>query len=149
MALSGNTLAVGAYGDDHSSCRYNQANQRVGKCETGAIYIFTRSGSTWSLQKEISSNSPVTGITTATLSSLGYFSRVVALDGDTLVVGVYGANADNCTYRYSSGSWGWYGLCQTGAVYIFTRSGSTWSLQKEISPDSTVSGFSSTTLKAY
>ena len=73
VALSGNTLAVGAYGDGGG----------------GAVYIFTRSGSTWSLHKEISSTSTVSGFTSSTLKSGDYFGRSVAIDGDTLAVGAY------------------------------------------------------------
>ena len=126
VALDGDTLAVGAYGDDGSS----SSNQLY-----GAVYVFTRSGSVWSLQKEISSISTVSGFTSSTLKSHDYFGYSVALDGDTLVVGAYGDDGSSCS--------------SCGAVYIFTRSGTTWSLQKEISSTSTVSGFTSSTLKSY
>ena len=64
MALSGNTLAVGAYGDDGGSGSLH-----------GAVYVFTRSGSTWSLQDEISNtdHSDNTGFDSTTLKSGDYF----------------------------------------------------------------------------
>ena len=105
VTLDGDTLAVGAYGDD-------------GCTNCGAVYIFTRSGSTWSLQKEISDTSTVTGFTGTTLNTYDYFGYSVALSGNTLVAGAYGDDG---------------GCSGCGAVYVFTRSGSTWSLEDEIS----------------
>ena len=101
VAIDGDTLAVGAYYDDGGSGDYH-----------GAVYIFTRSGSAWSLQKEISKSSTVTGFTSATLNGNDYFGYSVALDGDTLAVGAYGDNSSR------------------GATYVFTRSGSTWSTRR-------------------
>ena len=122
VALAGNTLAVGAYKDNGSR---------------GAVYVFTRSGSGWSLQDEISStdHSDNTGFDSSTLSSSDYFGHSVALDSNTLAVGAYGDNASGCT--------------DCGAVYIFTRSGGAWSLQKKIADDSTVTGFTGSTLSSY
>ena len=57
MALSGNTLAIGAYGDDASGCS-----------NCGATYIFTRSSNAWSLQKKIADDSLVTNFTDTTLN---------------------------------------------------------------------------------
>ena len=72
------------------------------------------------------------------MAETSHFGFSVALSGDTLVVGrpkhnprVPGNSCYNC-----------------GAVYIFTRSGSTWSLQKEISKTSTVTGFTASTLNS-
>ena len=128
VALSGNTLAVGAYGDDGSNCS-----------NCGAVYIFTRSGSTWSLEKKIADDSLVTGFTDTTLNGNDEFGKAVSLDNDTLVVsapGDYGISRGHCVNGY----WWWgYYYCNSyfdrnrGAVYVFTRSGSTWILKQEIS----------------
>ena len=63
LALSGNTLAVGAYGAHGSS---------------GRVYVFVHDGSSWSQQAQLqASNSGTSDL----------FGADVALDGDTLVVG--------------------------------------------------------------
>ncbi|MEM7292842.1 MAG: cadherin-like beta sandwich domain-containing protein, partial [Pseudomonadota bacterium] len=65
LAISGDTLAVGAYGESASQ---------------GAVYVFTRNGSgTWSQQ-----GSPLTGSGTSAGSEFGWS---VDIDGDMLVVG--------------------------------------------------------------
>ena len=93
VAIDGDTLVVGA----------RQAATSGG---TGAAYVFTRSGTTWSQQAKL-------GISDAASSDeIGYS---VAIDGDTLVVGA----------RQNTGS-------KTGAAYVFTRSGTTWSQQAKL-----------------
>ena len=70
----------------------------------GAVWVFTRSGSTWVQQAELTGSDE---------SGKGWFGRSVALsaDGDTALVGGYVDHSD------------------TGAVWVFTRSGSTWTQQ--------------------
>ena len=71
---------------------------------TGAAYIFTKSGSTWTQQQKITASDAVTN---------DYFGYSVSLsaDGSIALVGAYGKSS------------------ATGAAYVFTKSGSTWSQQ--------------------
>jgi hypothetical protein len=93
VALSddGNTLAVGAPGEDGSASN------------SGAVYVFTRSGGSWSQQ-----GSPIKATSPAANDRFG---SAVALsnDGNTLAVGAPGRNVDE------------------GSVYIFLRTGTSWS----------------------
>ena len=90
----GTYLVVGAYS--------NSTGQ-------GSIYIFTRSGSTWTQQQEITSSDIANG---------DYFGFSVAMnsDGTYIAVGAYGERTG------------------VGSVYVFNRSGSTWSQQAKIAP---------------
>ncbi len=90
LSADGNTAIVGGYADSS---------------DTGAVWIFTRSGSTWSQQgnKLVGSNS-VGGATQGSAVAL-------SADGNTAIVG--GGNDDG----------------GVGAAWIFTRSGSTWTQQ--------------------
>ena len=92
LSSDGNTALVGAY--------YKSSN-------TGAAYIFTRSGSTWTQQAKLTASDGVSG---------DWFGISVSLssDGNIALVGANGK---------SSG---------TGAAYIFTRSGSTWTEQQKL-----------------
>ena len=83
---------------------------------TGAAYIFTRSGSTWTQQAMITAGDAATG---------HYFGHSVSLssDGSTALVGAYGKSSN------------------TGAAYIFTKSGSTWTQQQNITAsDASIAG---------
>ena len=72
---------------------------------TGAVWVFTRAGSTWSQQGE--------KLTASGESGNGWFGYSVALsgDGDTALIG--GPLDEN----------------RVGATWVFTRAGSTWSQQ--------------------
>ena len=92
LSSDGNTSIVGAYGKNS---------------QTGAAYIFTRSGSTWTQQAKLTASDA------ATYDYFGY-SVSLSSDGNTSIVGAYSKNSS------------------TGAAYIFTRSGTTWSQQAKL-----------------
>jgi hypothetical protein len=100
LSSDGNTCAIGAYADDNS-----------GGIDAGSVYIFTRSGSTWTQQARLQASDAAPS---------DYFGSSVAIssDGNTCAVG---SILDN----NSGGS-------DAGSVYIFTRSGSTWSQQARL-----------------
>jgi PKD domain/FG-GAP repeat len=104
VALSGDTLAVGAPGEDGCATGVNgdQTNQ---DCPlTGAVYVFTRTNGIWAQQAYVKSSN--TG-------PYAYFGQTLALTGDTLAVGSFDSS-------FFSGS---------GAVYVFTRTTGVWSQQ--------------------
>jgi hypothetical protein len=90
LAISGSIAVVGASGKNSL---------------TGAAYVFTRTGSTWSQQAELTASDGVAG---------DYFGYSVATSGSTVVVGAYGKNSG------------------AGAAYVFGRSGTTWTQQAEL-----------------
>ena len=93
VAIDGDTIVASAMGED------------TGATNTGAAYIFTRSGTTWTQQAKIQASDR---------STSAYFGSSAAIDGDTVIVGAFGKNAE------------------TGAAYIFARSGTTWTQQAKI-----------------
>ena len=93
VAISGSTAVVGA---------------PFKNSETGAAYVFTRSGTTWSQQAKL----------TIAHSGAGTgFGWSVALSGPTAMVGAPGQAL---------------GSRITGAAYVFSRSGTTWSQQAKL-----------------
>jgi hypothetical protein len=93
VSVSGDTVVAGAYQDDSSR---------------GSVYVFTRSGSTWTQQRKLTASDAASG---------DWFGYSVAVSGDTVIVGAPrdddGGNA-------------------TGSTYVFTRGGSTWSQQQKL-----------------
>lgn len=98
VAISGDTAVVGAYGDTVGT---NQGQ--------GSIYIYTRSGSTWTLQQKISA---------ADGAAFDYFGKSVAIAGDTVVVGAEEADISTSINQ--------------GAAYVFFRTGTTWAQQAKL-----------------
>src|SRR5271166_5048942 len=75
--------------------------------EAGAVWVFTRSGSTWTQQAELKLGKG---------EGSAYFGRAVALsaDGSTALIGDPGSGGN------------------TGDAWVFTRSGSTWTKQARL-----------------
>ena len=100
LSADGNTLAVGAPGDNSN---------------VGAVWIWTRSGSTWTQQGSKLVGTGYTSGTDAYGHVINYIyqgaSVALSADGNTLAVGGWGDNSN------------------VGAVWIWTRSGSTWTQQ--------------------
>jgi hypothetical protein len=102
VSLDGDTALLCAYLDDNG-----------GQTDAGSAYVFVRSGTTWSAQQKLFPPVPQTS---------AWFSRSVALDGDTAVIGASREDTVNGA--------------NTGAVYVFVRSGTTWTRQASLlAPD--------------
>jgi hypothetical protein len=100
ISHDGNTVILGAPFEDDSGINGN-----------GAVYVFVRSGTTWSQQVKLLANDRQSG------DSLGV-PVALSSDGNTAFVGAGGEDSSGTT--------------QNGAVYIFTRSGTTWSQQAKL-----------------
>ena len=148
VAVSGDTVVVGAYGEDD------------GGDYAGAAYVFVRSGGVWSQQARL-----VAGDAQAN----DQFGLSVALDGDTVLIGAYGKSAGaGAAYVFvrSGGVWSqqaklvagdaaaydWFGQSvaldgdtalvgangeddggiDAGAAYVFVRGGGSWSQQAKL-----------------
>ena len=110
VAISDNTLVVGAIGEA-SSAAGDQANNSA--AFTGAAYVFTRSGTTWSQQAYLKASNA---------NAVDNFGTSVAISGDTLVVGAIEEDSDGTSEGDNSAN-------NAGAAYVFSRSGTTWTQQ--------------------
>ena len=73
-------LAVGASAEDSAATGVNGDQADNGADNSGAVYVFVRSGSTWTQQAYIKASNT---------DANDNFGRSVALSGDTLAVGAY------------------------------------------------------------
>jgi len=116
LALSsdGSTLVVGARNEDSAATGIGGDQADETTLESGAVYVFTRSGSTWLQQAYIKASN--TG-------AEDLFGEALALssDGNTLAVGAVleDSNATGINGDQTDNS-----ALEAGAVYVFTRSGS-------------------------
>ncbi len=102
LSMSADTLVVGAPEENNRDANIPLA---------GSVYVFTRNGSTFELQKKLTAPDP---------GQHGYFGGAVSLSGDDLVVGAVYAPSMNLP----------------GAAYVFARIGSIWTgPQKLVSSD--------------
>ena len=96
VAISGNTIVVGGAGNSD------------GGSYSGAAYVFTRSGTTWSQQAKLLASDA---------QASDFFGEALAIDGDTIVVTARGEDT---------------GAAMAGAMYVFIRSGTSWSQQAKL-----------------
>ena len=124
LALSddGNTLAAGAISEDSADARINGNQADNSASSAGAVYVFVRTGSRWSQQAYLKSSSTNGG---ADANDLFGYSVGLSANGNTLAVGSYDeAGSSNVINGPEDNN-----APGTGAVLIFTRSGTSWSRQ--------------------
>ncbi|GIS98423.1 MAG: hypothetical protein CM1200mP26_01360 [Acidimicrobiales bacterium] len=113
LSADGNTAVVGAFAD--------RLDFTYGASNAGSVTIFARSGTTWTVQAHLTcADSDFPGCQfgasnwgTVNQAAFGY-SVAVSGDGDTVMVGTKLSSSNNV------------------AAVVFTRSGSTWTLQQSI-----------------
>ncbi len=161
VAISGETIVAGAYGDDNS---FNS--------DQGSAYVFTRSGTTWSQQAKL---------TVSNGAANDWFGYSVAISGETVIVGAplddFGSTVNqgsayvfarsgttwsqqqqiNASEAADSDNFGFAVALQSetavvgapaddvsnsdqGSAYVFTRSGATWSQQQQLITSDAASG---------
>lgn len=108
VSISGDYAIVGSWKDDEDASGGNTL------LDAGSAYIFVRNGTTWTQQQKIVASDRGTG---------DQFGVSVAISGDYAIVG---ANRDD---EDASGG---NTLADAGSVYIFVRSGVTWTQQQKI-----------------
>ena len=134
--VSGDTLVVGSPKEDSNSTSIaTSEDSNDSSPDSGAVFVYTRSGSTWSLEAYIKpSNSKPSN----------QFGYSVAIDGDTLVVGApfEDGNQSSITNTDSTASPADYTTeYDSGAVYVFKRSGTTWTQDAYIKSSNNTGGY--------
>ncbi len=127
LSGDGDTLAVGASWEDSNATGINGAQGNNLTQDSGAVYVFTRSEGSWFQQAYIKASN--TG-------ERDHFGGNISLsaDGNTLVVGALVEDSNATGINGGQGN----NLTQdSGAVYVFTRSGGTWFQQAYVKASNT------------
>ena len=117
LSQDGNTMAVSSPGEASAAKGINGDQNDKSIPLAGAVYVFTRTGTSWTQQAYIKASNtgePGTGDQFPEGDRFG-FSIALSADGNTLAAGAIGS----------------------GAVYVFTRSATTWSQQAYIKQSNT------------
>ncbi|KAL1521282.1 hypothetical protein AB1Y20_020951 [Prymnesium parvum] len=119
VSLSGDTMAVGARTDSSCESTVSTTVATDNNCNhAGAVYVFTRSGTTWAFEAYVKAPNPTRG---------DLFGWATSLSGDALAVGSY--REDSCTTAVSTTADTGDGCTDAGAAYVYTRSGTTWTFE--------------------
>jgi hypothetical protein len=128
VALSGdgNTMAVGTTRED-SAAKGIGGSQSDHSAIAGAVYVFARSGGNWGQQAYVkASNAKASDRFGASLALSG--------DGNTMAVG---ATGESSSATGVNGNQADPSMAGSGAVYIFTRTGTAWSQQAYVKASNT------------
>ena len=127
IAIMGDTIIVGDSQDDSNATGVNGDELNNFANNSGAAYIYTRTGSTWVRQAYLKASN--TGEGDAFGSDVDIYGDTVIISAsveDSNATGVNGVNNDSATL--------------SGAAYVFTRTGSTWAQQAYLKASNTDSG---------
>lgn len=126
--VSGDTLVVGAIGEDSNATGVNGDQANNSAADSGAVYVFKRNGTEWIQQAYIKSSNT---------QENDYFGLEVAISGDTLVVG---GRYEDSSATGVDGDQNDNSAQDAGAVYVFTRDAEVWSQQAYIKASNTEAG---------
>jgi hypothetical protein len=112
VAVSGNTIVCGAAAEDGNGTGVNPPDN-PGGADSGAAYVFARSGNTWTQQAYLK------GFTNGAIDQFGLS---VGVSGDTVIVGAPRENGSGMRLNPVPNN----GAADSGAAYVFTRSGTAW-----------------------
>jgi len=126
LSADGKTLAVGSFGEDSDATGIDGDQTNNNLAGTGAVYVYVRNDSNWRQQAYLK----------ASATQMGYdFGRVLSLsaDGNTLAVGALGDNSSATETSDDS-------AINSGAVYVYARSGDSWSQEAYVKASNTEEG---------
>lgn len=148
LSGDGNTLAVGTPGDASNATTINgDTAQNIDYANTGAAYIYNKSGTTWQ-QEAVIKPSTLTkhsgvalvsngnGTYSIQINDGGQFGGDVSLsqDGNTLAVGSF-REASNA--KGINGDEGDTSAARAGAVFVFTRNNTVWTQKSYVKASNT------------
>ncbi len=125
VAISGDTVVVGSQNEDSNATGINGDQSSNSRVNSGAVYVFTRSGTAWSQQAYLKASNTGGG---------DIFGYSVAISGDTLVVGALNEDSDATGINGNQNN---NRASRAGAAYVFTRSGAVWSQQAYLKASNT------------
>ncbi|MGJ8678514.1 MAG: hypothetical protein ACSHX0_13450 [Akkermansiaceae bacterium] len=124
VAISGDTIVVGARGEDGGSIGINGDQSDNSSSSSGAAYVFVRNNGIWTQQAYLKASNTDSG---------DFFGCAVSISGETIAVGAYSEDGDGSNQSDNSG-------IDSGAVYLFKRINNSWYQQAYIKAGNADSG---------
>ena len=112
LSLSGNSLVAGAFHEDSPATGVD-GNQGNGAEDSGAAYVFTRTGQSWTQEAYLKPNDTKAG---------DLFGTSVSIDGDTIAVGALHVDFNSAPTS----------TARSGVAYVFARTGGAWMQRQQL-----------------
>jgi len=137
LSADGNTMAVAAPWERSAAIGINGDQNDDSLPQGGAVYVFTRAGDSWSQQAYVKASN--TGRTAGEGEEIGDgdqfgFSIALSGDGNTMAVG---ATTEDSAATGIDGDQADDSAQSAGAVYVFARTGNTWTQQAYVKGSNT------------
>ncbi len=130
LSADGNTLAVGASSEDSGSVGVNGDGANNSSSAAGAAYIFTRTASAWTQEAYLKASNP---------NSDDEFGEALSLSGDGMTLAIAAAG-ESSSARGINGEQQNNEAIGAGAVYLFTRSATSWSQEAYVKASTSSAG---------
>ena len=134
VAISGDTFVIGSIFEDSNQTTIingNTASADNSASRAGAVYVYKRTGTNWEQQAYL--KAPNAGAD-------DQFGRSVDISGDTIVVGSRFEDSNQTTITNGNTASADNSAINSGAVYVFQRTGNTWSQQAYIKASNAEAG---------
>nr|WP_081475678.1 hypothetical protein [Microbulbifer agarilyticus] len=129
LSTDGNTLAVGAFGEDSSANKVSidgTGETDNSSSSRGAVYVFTKVDGIWSQQAYIKASNGEAG------DFFGRWALAISADGNTLAVGANQEDSGASAISNDGAGENDNSIEDAGAVYIFQRTETNWEQQAYI-----------------
>jgi hypothetical protein len=126
VAVSGDTIVVGAYLEDGSGSGVDPVSDDLAT-DAGAAYVYKRSGGVWSLEATLKASNPGAG---------DQYGLGVAVSGETILVGALDEDGSGTGVNPLPDDL----APNAGAVYVYQRQGAVWSQQAYLKGANTEAG---------
>jgi hypothetical protein len=127
LSIDIETIVVSALNEDSLQTTITngtlvQSSDTASDLSVGAVYVFKRTGNTWVNEAFLKAPNAEGGV-----SGTGDgFGRSVGISGDTIVVGTDSEDSNQTTITNGSTASSDNSATNSGAAYVFRRTGSTW-----------------------
>jgi hypothetical protein len=127
VAVAGDTVVVGAWGEDSNSTGVNSTPDDAAP-DAGAAYVFVRSAGVWTQEAYLK---PAAA---GTSQAGDLFGISVAVAGDTVVVGANNEDSSTTGVQAGAGTTFNESASDAGAAYVFVRSAGVWTQEAYLKP---------------
>ncbi len=128
LSLSSDTLVVGAIQEASNATGINGTQSNNSAAAAGAGYVYRLNGSTWAPEAYLKASNTGAG---------DWFGMAVAISGDSLVVG---AGSEDSNATGIGGNAADNSAADSGAAYVFHRTGTTWTQEAYLKASNTGTG---------
>jgi hypothetical protein len=140
LSADGNTMAVSAPWEHSAATGINGDQNDDSLPQAGAVYVFTRTGDSWSQQAYVKASNTGRRANEGELIGDGdQFGSSLALSGDGNTMAV-GAPTEDSAATGINGDQANDSAQSAGAVYVFSRTGNTWTQQAYVKGSNTEAG---------